>query len=100
MVEGASARVEGTLKLVNEELLFEGSRIEVTPDAIGSYLQAVTEEVTLRSGEGGPFYAVRATRRGRLLAIIPVTMVFEAHVSAEDGDILAMELPWWHVLVS
>lgn len=43
-------------------------------------------------------YKIEGNRKARLLGLIPIELKIRARVSAETGDILSVEKPWWSFL--
>lgn len=74
--------------------------IKILPEEASSKATAVTEVSTIELKEESqqPIYSVNGTKQVKLLFVIPVLMQIETKVSAETGNVISVNKPWWSFL--
>jgi len=92
--------------LVNEEnkLFLKTStgnkEIKILPEEALSKATAVinVNTIELKEESQQPIYSVKGTKQVKLFFIIPVSMQIETKVSAESGNVVSVNRPWWNFL--
>jgi hypothetical protein len=76
-------------------------QIKVMPDEVVSISKIDNiDSVKLETSEDKAVYSVSGSSSGKLLLVIPVTTKITQKISAENGDIIFIEKPWWSFLAS
>jgi hypothetical protein len=98
-VEGVSAKGKVELFYANKTLIAMNSKkpIRILPSEVSEKIGPVKEIRLVDEDE--PKYRVSAERAGKILGLIPVLFDVEYEISAENGEILAKNKPWWTIFV-
>jgi len=110
-IKSESGKVEAVTSekvvVVDSKLLIETStgtkEIKVMPEeaeesAKESLKIESVKEVELTTESEKAVYSVTGTKKAKVIAVFPVEMKVEAKVSAETGEVISMEKPWWSFL--
>jgi hypothetical protein len=76
--------------------------IKILPDTakdVATDAGISVKEMNLRFPEERPVYELEGEIAGRILWIFPVTLQVKTSVSADTGEVGAIERPWWSFLV-
>jgi hypothetical protein len=108
---GLSLQSEKTTAITTENLVIEGNKlslktstgnkeIKVLPEEASSKATAVTKVNTIELKEESqqPIYSVKGTTQAKLLFVIPVSMQIETKISADSGNVISVNKPWWGFL--
>ena len=71
--------------------------LKVLPSEIAKKFKPKSKIIII--DDGTPKYAVPVTKKGNILGLIPVTYDALYEVSAESGDIITENKPWWTFIV-
>ena len=86
-------------KLVMETLSGSTKEINVMPEEVSAILGTSSIATTeLKEESEKAIYSVSGTKSAKVIAIFPVEMNIQAKVSAETGEIISIEKPWWSFL--
>jgi hypothetical protein len=82
--------------------LYEGYlKFSKIPEDAISVSETPMESITgveLKEDAQKPIYSITGKKPARLLFIIPVSMEIETEVSAESGELISVNKPWWSFL--
>ena len=101
-----SAKLSKELVIEDSELLMKTSAgrkiINILPeDAVAVSETPKIEMVkAIKLGEESqkPVYSVMGTKQARIFFLIPVTLEIKTKVSAETGEVISVNKPWWSFL--
>jgi len=71
----------------------------VATQAAISVQEQTVEKIELKVVENKPVYEVDGTKDVKVIGIIPASMPITTQVSAETGQVIKTETPWWSFLV-
>jgi hypothetical protein len=102
----ASVGYTGGLSVEDSKLFMETSAgkkiINVMPeDAIASSETPNSEsiqKIELRVESQKPIYSIEGAKRARILFLFPVNLEIKTKISAETGQVISVEKPWWSFL--
>ena len=92
----AKVHIMGEIEFENGMIKFRGKAIKV-PDEIVEKVRARIAEMELREEAGKPIYEGNATKRVRLLGIIPLEARIQVKADAGTGKIIQIRRPWWMI---
>ncbi|HLC96753.1 MAG TPA: dockerin type I repeat-containing protein [Candidatus Nanoarchaeia archaeon] len=73
--------------------------IKVMPKEVSEILGTSSIESTeLKEESEKAVYSISATKKAKIISVFPVDMKIEAKVSAETGEIISINKPWWSFL--
>ena len=74
--------------------------VKISPtEASGKVSQAIkVQDITLEESSRAPVYRVFGAREAKILFFIPVSVPIETQVSAQTGDVVSVQKPWWNFL--
>jgi uncharacterized membrane protein YkoI len=74
--------------------------INILPEEASSKATEIetVKEMELKQEDEKPIYLIKGEKFSRILAIFPVKLKIETKVSAETGEVLSVEKPWWSFL--
>lgn len=93
--------------VVEESKLFMKTSVGKKPinflpeDVIGiseTPTKEAVKKIELKEESQKPLYSVKGIKQARILFIIPVSMEIETKISAETGDVISVNKPWWSLL--
>jgi hypothetical protein len=98
-----SATTRETIKVENSEMNIEREekefRVHILPAAAASSSgRSGISEIELKVADDKPVYDVSGTESSKVLGLIPVQMQIMTRVSAENGETVRTEKPWWSFL--
>ncbi len=106
-----SIKTENAVAITTEKLVIEQDKlslktsagnkeIKILPEEASSKATEITtlEEIKLEEEDTKPVYSVKGTKDVRILSMIPASMEIETKVSAETGDVISTNKPWWSFL--
>ena len=92
------------LSLIGSKIMMQTSsnsskEINFMPEELYDILMLDSiENVELNEESENAVYSVIGTKKAKVLMVFPADMKVEAKVSAETGEIISMEKPWWGFL--
>src|SRR3989344_7107077 len=89
--EASASAVPGTSPEASSEAELE------SPEPVASGVAEVeeTEEIELIEVEGTLAYKIKGAKNFKLAGVVPVTAFITAQVSAETGEVISVEQPWY-----
>jgi len=86
-------------KLIMQTTSGSSKEIKVMPEEISEILGTSTiKSIELKEESEKAVYSVSGTKQAKVIAVFPVDMKIQTKVSAETGEIISMEKPWWSFL--
>jgi len=100
-VEGVVVKSKIPLRVRNNSIedAETNQTIRETPERVRAKIREQIREMKLERKGNNPIYLVAATKQGRLLGIIPVSVSVNYEISATDGSTITVNKPWWSFLV-
>jgi len=75
--------------------------IKVLPEEVASKttIQSI-DEIEITEENGKAVYSISGSKEGKFIFIIPISIKITQKISAETGEIISTEKPWWSFLTS
>ena len=89
----------------NAGIEIEGKPLGVLPDQALATISPTpsaldAQSIELKTRLFQPVYEVSATKKAKMLGILPVEYSVNAVVNAQDGSVESMQKPWWTFLAN
>lgn len=103
-IDNVIAITKKKIEIKDSNLYLETSaglkQVKILPKQASIAFSEITEvkEIELKQEAAKPVYAVKGTKKAKLLFIFPVTVKIETKIDAENGEIIAVKKPWWSFL--
>ncbi len=107
-INGVSVPSTSPVEIKNERFVMQTKKGEQNIDIMPNQAMVSTsnsvganspiEKVVLSEQDGIPTYNVTATKQANVLFVFPVQMQIETRVSAQNGQIVSINKPWWSFL--
>ena len=79
-----------------------GKKISIMPSELGKKTEFLKKNFIKISivDEGNPKYIAKIEEEGKFIGIIPLSVGIDYEISAETGDIMGVDTPWWSAFVT
>ena len=103
-ISGATVSTTQPVQVEQSKLYMETSagpqEVKISPtEATEKIPEAViVDEVRLEEGSEEPIYSISGSKEAKILFFIPVSVPVQTQVSAQTGQVVSVQKPWWSFL--